>query len=276
MNESALLDKLKELGFNTYEAKVYIALLKHHPATGYEISKESGVPQARAYDTLKSLQTANIVVSNGEKPVTYTPISPEDLLNRRERSFLDCITYLRETLPTVSPDESSEPVTILQGIDPIIKQALEMIRHAKQSIFMELWQEDGDLLRDALCQAQARGVMVRIVGYEGYDLDDIPIFIHGSAAHDIDQNPGERWLALAVDDREGMVGRFPPGTIPQVLVSRNLCIVAVIRKLVVHDICLLRVETDFAAEMTMRYGENMRLFMQSIFTNDTQTLAALS
>ena len=48
-----LLNHLKELGFNTYESKVYIALLKHHPATGYEVSKDSGVPQARAYDTLK-------------------------------------------------------------------------------------------------------------------------------------------------------------------------------------------------------------------------------
>lgn len=34
-----LVEKLKEIGFNTYEAKVYIALLKKYPATGYEVSK---------------------------------------------------------------------------------------------------------------------------------------------------------------------------------------------------------------------------------------------
>jgi HTH-type transcriptional regulator, sugar sensing transcriptional regulator len=270
LNESALLDKLKELGFNTYEAKVYVALLKHHPATGYEISKESGVPQARAYDTLKSLQTANIVVSNGEpKRITYTPISPEDLLNRRERSFLDCISYLRETLPAVSPEVTSEPVSILQGSEPITRQALEMIRHAKQSIFMELWTEDSVALKDALCQAQERGVMVRIVGHEGLELPGIHIFHHGVAAHDVELKPGERWLALAVDDREGIVGRFTPKQVPEVLVSRNLCIVAVIRKLVVHDICMLQMESDMASELSSRYGENMRLFMRKIFTTNT-------
>ena len=71
-----IIESLKDMGFNTYEAKVYLALLKHHPATGYEISKESGVPQARAYDTLKALETSKAVVSLGGKPTQYLPVSP--------------------------------------------------------------------------------------------------------------------------------------------------------------------------------------------------------
>jgi len=267
VNETLLFDKLKELGFNTYEAKVYVALLKHHPSTGYEISKESGVPQARAYDTLKSLQNANIVVANGDKPVTYTPISPEDLLNTRERNYLDCIGYLRTTLPNLSKGETSEPVSILQGIEPIINKAREMIRHSKQTLFMELWREEADLLRDELIEAFHRGVLIRIVGFDGCSLPGIEVFSHGHT-HDVKQVPGERWFALAVDDREGMVGRFTPQQVPDVLMSRNLCIVAVIRKLVVHDICMLQVEKDFSEELTNRYGENMKFFMREMFSHD--------
>ena len=51
-----IVEKLKELGLNSYEAKVYVALLKKYPATGYEIGKIADIPQARAYDTLKSLE----------------------------------------------------------------------------------------------------------------------------------------------------------------------------------------------------------------------------
>ena len=69
-----LVEKLKELGFNSYEARVYIALLKKYPATGYEISKLADIPQARAYDTLKALESAQIVISSKNKPITYTPI----------------------------------------------------------------------------------------------------------------------------------------------------------------------------------------------------------
>ena len=51
-----LIEKLKEIGLNTYEAKVYVALLKKYPATGYEVSKLANIPQSRTYDTLKVLE----------------------------------------------------------------------------------------------------------------------------------------------------------------------------------------------------------------------------
>ena len=57
-----VIESLKELGLNSYEAKVYIALLKKYPATGYEVAKLADIPQSRAYDTLKSLETAKIVL----------------------------------------------------------------------------------------------------------------------------------------------------------------------------------------------------------------------
>ena len=50
-----VIESLKELGFNSYEAKVYVALLKKYPATGYEVSKLANIPQSRTYDTLKVL-----------------------------------------------------------------------------------------------------------------------------------------------------------------------------------------------------------------------------
>ena len=77
-----LVEKLKEIGFNTYEAKVYIALLKKYPATGYEVAKLANIPQSRTYDTLKVLEEKNIVVSTNTKPQTYTPIKPKQLTEK--------------------------------------------------------------------------------------------------------------------------------------------------------------------------------------------------
>ena len=82
-----LVDKLKEIGFNTYEAKVYIALLKKYPATGYEVAKLANIPQSRTYDTLKILEEKNIVVSANTKPVTYTPIKPKQLTSRFQKKM---------------------------------------------------------------------------------------------------------------------------------------------------------------------------------------------
>ena len=63
-----VIDELKKIGFNSYEAKVYVALLKKFPATGYEVSQMADIPQSRAYDALKSLLEDNIVTSTKDKP----------------------------------------------------------------------------------------------------------------------------------------------------------------------------------------------------------------
>lgn len=46
---------LTRIGFTEYEAKVYLALLRENPATGYQLSKSSGVPRSMVYEALGRL-----------------------------------------------------------------------------------------------------------------------------------------------------------------------------------------------------------------------------
>lgn len=265
--QDSLIGKLKEMGFNTYEAKVYLALLKHHPATGYEISKESGVPQARAYDTLKALESNNVVVAIGEKPVTYTPVSPDELLARWERNFKGSIEFLRESLPSFS-NETVEPVLNLRGEEAIFKHALEMIQHAQQSIFLEMWDEDVARLSQPLQDAKARGVDIRVVGYNNCEIDGIEIYQHG-LARAIEESLGGRWLILEVDGREGLVGTVSMGERPpHAVVTRNPGIVLIIKELIVHDIFLLDVENNLSTEIERVYGKDLIKLRQKILGDE--------
>ena len=47
-----LIEDLKLAGFTEYESRTYLALLREHPATGYKISNESGVPRSMVYQAL--------------------------------------------------------------------------------------------------------------------------------------------------------------------------------------------------------------------------------
>ena len=93
-----LIEKLKEIGFNTYEAKVYIALLKKYPATGYEVAKLAGIPQSRTYDTLKVLEDKNIVIAANTKPITYTPIKPKQLTQKVQKKINSTINFLNSRI----------------------------------------------------------------------------------------------------------------------------------------------------------------------------------
>ena len=105
-----IIDKLKELGFNSYEAKVYLALLKKYPVTGYEIAQEANIPQSRAYDAIKSLVTEDFVISDNGKPQKYTPITPKELTQRYKRKINATLDFLDKKLPNVK-ENYNEPIT---------------------------------------------------------------------------------------------------------------------------------------------------------------------
>ena len=274
-----IIAKLRTIGLNSYEAKVYLALLKHHPVTGYEVSKESGVPQARAYDTLKSLESQGIVVALGNKPTTYVPIAPDELLNRWERQTQADLTFLREALPQTL-EETVEPVINLQGSASIYQYAKEMIRYAKHTVFMELWQEDAPDLLEELKAAKARGVDLRIVGYNNLTLDFCDVYNHG-LSYTIEEEMGGRWMIIAADHNEGLAGSVsvkpgPEGTKPRqphAVFTRNLDIVLIIKELVVHDIFLLDVEDKLREPLEATYGKNLMALRQKVLGNSNALYA---
>ena len=92
-----IVEKLKEIGLNEYQSKVYIALLKKFPATGYEISKLANIPQSRAYDTLKTLESMHIAIPSNTKPITYQ----KNLLNVIKEKLIQQSIFLKKNYQTL-------------------------------------------------------------------------------------------------------------------------------------------------------------------------------
>ena len=136
-----LIENLKAIGLNGYEAKVYLALLKKYPATGYEVAKLADIPQSRAYDTLKALETDHIVMSNNTKPISYTPIKPKELTKRYRRKITSTLDYLDKKLPNVK-DNYTEPILSVYGAHSVRSKISEIIKNAKREIFLEIWAQD--------------------------------------------------------------------------------------------------------------------------------------
>jgi sugar-specific transcriptional regulator TrmB len=267
-----LVSLLKKLGLNAYEAKVYLALLRKQPATGYEVSKEADIPQARAYDTLKALEVAQVVIALQGKPVTYMPISPEELLKRWEMDFNSSISELREALPKVST-ETVEPVINLHGAASVHKNLFDIINGAKRCIMMELWQDDSAPLVPPLTQAAARGVDIKAIGYHGLDLKVGDVYQHGQA-DDIIKWHKSRWLILTADDRVGMVCAMPidDTRTPSAVYTQNESLVLVMNELVVHDLFILDIEKRLAGPISEVYGHNRARIREKIFGNSVNSI----
>ena len=78
-----LQKKLMQIDITDYEAKVYPAMLSLYPATGYQLSKESGVPRSMVYEPLKRLHAKGAALETMEGRATlYRPLPPEALLTK--------------------------------------------------------------------------------------------------------------------------------------------------------------------------------------------------
>jgi len=81
-----LIESLRKFGLNEYESKVYFAASRASPSSASNISRVSGVPRARVYDVLRSLEVKGFVAKKALKPIEYHALPLGAALNGIEKS----------------------------------------------------------------------------------------------------------------------------------------------------------------------------------------------
>lgn len=76
------LNKLKEFGLNSYEGRIWVALLTKGSSTAGSLSESANVPRSRCYDVLESLEKKGFIVAQMGRPLKYVAISPHDAIDR--------------------------------------------------------------------------------------------------------------------------------------------------------------------------------------------------
>jgi hypothetical protein len=104
---SKLIELLQHFGLSANAAKAYLALLKYNPATGYEISSQSGIPRSAIYSILNRLEAIGIVNSVGESPKKFIPLAPSSLLEHFDHSHQDRLDQLKETIGKIDLDDDA-------------------------------------------------------------------------------------------------------------------------------------------------------------------------
>lgn len=150
--EKKLLEDIQRLGLNTYEAKVYLALLERDSLSVGEVSKISQVPRARAYDILDSLAADGLAVLKPGRYKRYSAADPdsfhERLLSQNEKRYSEQKKIIeRATLTLKRKFESGtnnrglsfdplEYVEIIKNPYQIHKRFMELVGEAAREILI--------------------------------------------------------------------------------------------------------------------------------------------
>ncbi len=177
------LNKLKDFGINSYEAKIWTALLSRGVSTAGELSDIANVPRSRSYDVLESLEKKGFVVMKLGKPIKYIAVPPQEVIERVKKNIKNEAETSIKMIDEIKKTDILNDLTALhtQGVDLLDPTELSgsvkgrnnlydhlnmMIKEAETSIVIVTTEEGlkrkAEFFIRSLRKAKERGVEIRI------------------------------------------------------------------------------------------------------------------
>lgn len=228
---------MKELGFTVTDAKAYVALLKNHPATGYELAARSGVPRSAVYNVLKRLEGLGLVAVVQDKPAKYRPLPPQHLLELVSSRVSRTLHDLQESLEGLSTPTTEVATLTIQGYGAMLEQAQTLISASKTSIYASLWAREAERLSAPLRRVTAAGVEVVLFSFNPLPQDTGRHFSYGIAEHQLEQYWAHKIIMIA-DNRRAIIGGAEETEDNRVVVTEEMALVEMALSNLVLDITL--------------------------------------
>ena len=146
-----MIKKTRSFGLNSYEAKLWAALLSKGVSTAGELSDIANVPRSRSYDVLESLEKKGFVVMKLGKPIKYLAVPPKKVIERvkeqLEKNTERQLSYIKHTnlnniittfqeLYERSTDHTKDIAAVIRGRKNIYKHLAFLFKDAKEGILL--------------------------------------------------------------------------------------------------------------------------------------------
>ncbi|MCF7808576.1 MAG: hypothetical protein K9M49_07760 [Candidatus Marinimicrobia bacterium] len=236
MNEK-LLPALKSFGFTTNEAKAYLSLLQNNPATGYEVSGNSGIPRSAIYEILKRLESTGMVSTVDTNPTRYIPLPPDHFYELLENNFSSNLDTLKETLQNVHTEIEIGDLWNIRGYDSMIDRARNIIRSAKNSVYLSLWEREFERLHADLIDAEKRGVNIVIFSFCKIEADFGRIYSYNLDSERL-QNVWSSKILMVADRESALLGGVEMLPTNKVAWTKNAAIVSIALNYIILDLTL--------------------------------------
>lgn len=196
---------LRDFAFSKYESSCYLALLAKHPSNGSQLSKLSGIARSRIYDVLRNLANKKVVFEI-EKGL-YVPLPFEELKKRLRGQFESNLKILDDQLSVMVDQSSFEYLLTLNGVDEVLSKAADIIDSATQELYLRLFPDTWEHLKDHVKTAIERGVGVRFISMGPMELH-YDVQIYHPDVENLKGKLGGESVDIIADKEEALAGIF--------------------------------------------------------------------
>ena len=261
-----IIEKLKNLGFSEYESRAYIGLLESHPATAYELAKNSGLPTSKIYEVLSRLLEKNMVlemIENNKK--RYIPLEPQEFLENYQQMMDDTIGSLRSQLPLISKESNVSYIWNIRNYNDLMDKAARSIQKAKHTLLCSTWRRELAGLIGYLEERAKKNVKIALVHFGKPDKQVGQVYLH-PIEDTLYQEKGGRGFTLVVDNKEAFVATINENKQVEGAWSRNNGFVTLAEDYIKHDIYIMKIVQRFDQDLIRRFGKKYHL-LRDIFKN---------
>jgi HTH-type transcriptional regulator, sugar sensing transcriptional regulator len=258
-----LLANLLQIGFTEYEAKVYLALLREHPATGYQLSKESGVPRSMVYEALRRLHGRGAALETMEgRSTLYRPLPPDLLLEQHAVEHRRLLQELGQGLGALYSATTDNRVWGIGGKTAVLAYARQLIQNASKELFLVLTDADLDALRADICAASERGLAVSSLLTGSGALECGRVATHPPLESELQGITAT--LLVQADNAEVLIASPTPGRETTATITRNPDLVLIARQFVWMEMFTQRIYARLGADLLERLDPEDREIFASL------------
>ncbi len=253
-----LLTDFMAAGFTEYEAKVYLALLRENPATGYQLGKSAGIPRSMVYEALGRLHVRGAILkSNEQKTTLYRPLPPDVLLNRYEQERHRLIQNLRDNLRALYTAPDEDRIWSISGRGSVLSYVAQMIQEAQVEILLVLADPELDSLRAEIMAACDRDISVSTLLTGQGELNCGRVTRHPPLESKLQELVDI--LVVVVDNHQALIASTEPEVTATITNNRHLVLIA--RQFVWMELFTQRIYAQLGAELLSQLDvEDRRIF----------------
>ncbi|MCB2179990.1 TrmB family transcriptional regulator [bacterium] len=256
-----ILKELQKLGFTEYEAKIYLALLKNYPSTGYQISKNSGVPRSMVYEGLNRLHTKGAVLETIEGRATYyRPLPPEILLDQHMANLQTLVHDLKPNLSELYQNQDDTSIWTLSDENAVYAYATQMLQKASQEVFLVINDEALKVLYTPLETISKKNISLNVLITGNTHLPFGNLVQHPPLESQI-QGLTET-LVILVDGEEVLVANLAKEM--QATITKNTNLILIAHQFIWMEFFTQRVFSQIGPDLLARLGPEDRAIFESI------------
>jgi sugar-specific transcriptional regulator TrmB len=227
-----LVAALESLGLAHIEALAYAHLVSHSSTTGYRVARGIGKPTANVYRALETLERKGLVHRDRGTPPAYRALSPDDMLARLEREFMEKKTRAAKELAALKPGADDEKLYSIKTHEHVIARAHLLLAASRRIALLEAPRATVVPLLDAIDDARSRGVRVMTIT----DTDETGAPTHADTAADLRRPIG--LIRMVADARESLISALPndSGGVREALWTRSALVGRMLHDALVSEI----------------------------------------